>query len=152
MREYAKKLINKMVNEGTEKYKVGNHKAFREGDKIFFMYYSTVICEVNLKKGTFFVDSKGYETISTLQALDSYKEGLNTYFDNINHKEMTLNQKNLLEITGVKVPTKSSCEEISKLLKGKSLLCCIHNNEFHNEFSNNITKIRFYDKDIYMKI
>ena len=66
------RAVETLVNSDVNK-KVGNHSLRVNGDVYEFIYWDTVICKVNHKDRTYFLDNGGYNTSSTNRAISSYK-------------------------------------------------------------------------------
>lgn len=86
MRKYTENLMNSL-NQGRTDVKVGNHRAFRKDDKIFFTFHGNAIMVLNFKDNTITVNDCGYHTTSTTQAINSHIEGIFEILW-VNHKGM----------------------------------------------------------------
>lgn len=78
MRKYHEKLIEAMET-GKEFLRVGNHSLNKNIDNNYeFIYGFTPIVTVDRERKNYITDNGGYNTTSTTQAINGYKEYFNS--------------------------------------------------------------------------
>ena len=78
MRKYTESLFNAMMN-GKKNFKVGNHAVTKIQDSYYFMYHKNIIMTIDTLENKIIVDNCGYDTSSTIQAINSHLEGIKEY-------------------------------------------------------------------------
>lgn len=71
------KTVQKMIDAaiaGKKKAKIGHYGMTQDDESINFTFYFTTICKVDKKTGTATYDNGGFETVSTVRAMNAYKE------------------------------------------------------------------------------
>ena len=82
MRKYTQRLFDKKFIEGKKNYKVGNHKINTIGNSIYLSYHGNNIILIDFLDKKIIIDNCNYDTISTIQAINSHLEGINDYLFN----------------------------------------------------------------------
>ena len=82
MRKYTQRLFDKKFIEGKKSFKVGNHKINTIGNSIYLSYHGNNIILIDFLDKKIIIDNCGYNTTSTIQAINSHLEGINDYLFN----------------------------------------------------------------------